>query len=57
MKVVRKCISNYSEPAFELVIKNTDYKFSTIQKLVDVFSTANKSNNMIEIYKRWASYD
>lgn len=57
LEVVRKCISNYNDSAFELVIKNTDYKYSTIEKLVGVFSTANKANNMIEIYKKYGSYE
>jgi hypothetical protein len=57
LEVVRKCISNYNDSAFELVIKNTDYKYSTIEKLVGVFSTANKANNMIKIYKKYGSYE
>jgi hypothetical protein len=57
LEVVRKCISNYNDSAFELVIKNTDYKCSTIEKLVGVFSTANKANNMIKIYKKCGSYE
>ncbi len=55
LEVVRDCISRYSDSVFELVITNTSYKYSTIQKLVDVFSTANKLNNMIEIYNKCGS--
>jgi hypothetical protein len=57
LEVVRKCISNYNDSAFELIIKNTDYKYSTIEKLVGVFSTANKANKMIKIYKKCGSYE
>ena len=55
MKVVQKCISNYSDKVFEAIIKCTDYKLSTVLKLQNVFKAAGKENKMFEIFEKCGS--